>query len=336
MRNDGTRRPQGATEYLLAWLTLALMAGWFGLLVVWPLMTLVWSLVAIASLISVLAFLAWVDDGAERSLRDHVRGLMSRRNGEVGFALLLRSSEADRQMSPGRVWPLVGWHSPGIEDGTSHLPEEMQFRRHLAARLAPLYIKAAKNDRDHEVVIGVDYGERWQAEIVDDFRQARLILLVPLWPSPAVSWEVRTLSGLRLLGKVFIVMPPALSFDTPRWPVGQGEGMKLYWQKYQDSAWSYEALRTHWNLGAEALKTNGLEVPRWPSLDLTSAHASVWSAGALLAQSKSGSGVFDELLPWATLDRDALLDRARAGSPGGREFSARAEKPQPLRTRVGK
>jgi hypothetical protein len=124
------------------------------------------------------------------------------------FCLLLRSTRADIALS------IDGGEGSGIRDASAlRLDIAPSFRSLLAHRMSPLYTLLVKNSEQVLDVVSVTYDEEsWRAQVAVDMAAATLILVIPHWPSPALTWELKKLQQDGHLWKTYILMPPSYLF----------------------------------------------------------------------------------------------------------------------------
>ncbi|WP_157659115.1 hypothetical protein [Thauera butanivorans] len=82
------------------------------------------------------------------------------------------------------------------------------FFRRVDKLLAPTAVKLVNDPTDKLADFAqFDYSKAWQSEIIKDFADSILILVVPIAMSEGVRWELDYLLQNRLLWKVIFVMP---------------------------------------------------------------------------------------------------------------------------------
>ena len=124
------------------------------------------------------------------------------------FGLLLRSSFCDLSYPPERLLVEEKWTSFGPQKHTQSIPG---FYRQLEKISSPTDLRAIKNpDLTGDIPTITYLTEKWQAEIIADFRNSSFIVIVPTWMSDSVLWEISTIRQLGLLEKVVVAMPAAL------------------------------------------------------------------------------------------------------------------------------
>lgn len=134
------------------------------------------------------------------------RELATRRGQKpISFALLLRSTQTD-QLFSGRNLMSGNISDKYYEDLETH----QQLRAHLFESLSPVALLAVKNREFISHMPAAEYPEnKWQSEVTADFVASKLLLLIPLFPSVGLRWEIEQLLLGQHLDKCFIVMPPA-------------------------------------------------------------------------------------------------------------------------------
>lgn len=290
--------PAGAELLLLP----ALAALFWGL--AYGLRNAFWATVGIVvGLVAAAFFVSSAATGIKRFLlRRRRRDFLLART-RPPFSLFLRSSTADLNLSPDAVYP-NSWVPVSISDSYGeHVPLRFRCRQFLEIRLAPLTILAIKNHEKLDTFVAQSYADHtWRDEILLDFRQSHFILILPLWPSAGLLWEVQTLKSLHLMHKVLFVLPPTFRGQGRSWPARK---IGRHIEVCSDSTLAPDRLRTDWNRSVEILKAHGVTLPRYPEADDRFNSDSVdrfnWDRGALLAQSTQANAEFDLLLPWDQL-----------------------------------
>jgi hypothetical protein len=202
------------------------------------------------------------------------------------FVLLLRSSDCDRGLPQRAV--------PGLTFEIEGQPVAVGLYTTIARAVFPLDLKAAKNPEltgDVPTVLYPDEG--WKQRIRGDLLASDMIVLVPLWLSPAVAWEVRTIIELDLLHKLVIAMPSAGGY----WGDPVEEAAYLQLSKRQDPL--AERLLVAWRRARIDLAWLGLLVPEHES------------EGGLLV--RSGPRAYSRRLPFHVARAELLL--AAGGDP---------------------
>jgi hypothetical protein len=121
------------------------------------------------------------------------------------FALLLRSTQCDKRLRMDREVRGIEDSIMGPIEVVRRLPGTVQ---QLEQALRPLPLKRVKHPEHADDVPTVQYADvSWRAEIVKDFEQAEAILVIPLWLSEPVLWEIQTVLSMGLVEKLFFVMP---------------------------------------------------------------------------------------------------------------------------------
>lgn len=203
----------------------------------------------------------------------HGRDLPLRR-----FALLLRSSRCDRELPQERVLRCIEYRGGGPTEVLRSLPGTV---RQLERALLPWPLKRIKHPDPHpehvDDVPTIQYGDdAWRDEIVHDFRIAEAILVLPLWLSEPVQWEIQTLLTMGLAGRLFFVMPA--SADAPA------------------------GVSADWHACRRQLRDLGIELARYRS------------SGAVLGQQQPLQ--FTRILPMGALSAETLRLAAGAASGG--------------------
>lgn len=178
-----------------------------------------WFVAPHLRIVEVLCIIGWVGVGAlvvsalndlrvgwwKRSLEDDYRGQHGGEATVRPFALVLRSAQCDKRLPLYREVRGMEDSILGPKEVARRLPGTLQ---QLEQALRPLPLKRVKHPEHADDVPTVQYSDvSWEAEIVRDFEQAAAILVIPLWPSKAVLWEIKTVLSLGLDEKLFFVMP---------------------------------------------------------------------------------------------------------------------------------
>lgn len=120
------------------------------------------------------------------------------------FCLVLRSSRADSWLS------VDAGEFGAIQDSRFlRLDIAPGFRECLVKMMRPLHTLFIKNAAEIHDAAVLEYDDNcWQAEVLRDMQDATLLIVIPIWPSSALEWELDRIIEMGYLSKTYFLMPP--------------------------------------------------------------------------------------------------------------------------------